>query len=754
MDYTRAYRSFVNSYYLSQGIRSTVGIAVPAILLSQFHLLGPGLLISLGALAVSATDLPGPIQDRIRGMFLSTLCIFLMALATSWLATYPAALAILIFFSCFLFSMIGIFGSRSNSIGLSVLLVMVLVIDRPAPGTQALVSAAWIGAGGCWFAGLSLLLYRLKPYRLAQQALGECIQSTASYLSTRAAFFDRDPDYASNYRLLLELQGDLHAKQELIRELLFRSRQFVKESTLKSRILVMIFLDIVDLFERTMSSQQDLVALHRIFDESGILLSFKSAILDIAKELDAIGLAVKSGKQSPENPEPASRVQALENEFLSLRDKLRNAENLEEFIMLRRVLENVQDLAGRLQSLKGYTGYDQSLGKKFRSGIDYEQFITPRETGWPLFAGNLNFSSNMFRHALRVSVATILGYWVSRFFPVGHSYWILLTIVVILKPAYSLTKQRNYQRLIGTVLGAVIAILLILTFPNRSVLLGIMLLLMIGTYSFLRIQYLVSVLCMTPFILILFHLLTPHDFRSVAMDRLVDTGIGSGIAFLASMLLVPAWEQAQIRDYMIRVLEANSHYLGATREIFTLGMADPTAYKLSRKNAYVSLANLSDAFNRMLSEPRSKQKNIQHLHPFVVLNHMLTSHIATLSYFAQKAQPWEWKDLYLPIIENIRAGISRAEGILQGDSTERLEPVIGPELRKLLADANQLSARRREELRQGRWEGEAKKALAEIRPIADQFQFMARIAGDLERKCLEMTEAERNPSQPPRNGQT
>ncbi len=34
-----------------------------------------------------------------------------------------------------------------------------------------------------------------------------------------------------------------------------------------------------------------------------------------------------------------------------------------------------------------------------------------------------------------------------------------------------------------------------------------------------------------------------------------------------------------------------------------------TQYKLSRKEAYVALANISDALNRMTAEPKSKQKN-------------------------------------------------------------------------------------------------------------------------------------------------
>jgi uncharacterized membrane protein YccC len=40
--------------------------------------------------------------------------------------------------------------------------------------------------------------------------------------------------------------------------------------------------------------------------------------------------------------------------------------------------------------------------------------------------------------------------------PFGRGYWILLTVIIILKPGYSLSKQRNIQRLIGTLVGVAI----------------------------------------------------------------------------------------------------------------------------------------------------------------------------------------------------------------------------------------------------------------------------------------------------------
>jgi hypothetical protein len=56
-----------------------------------------------------------------------------------------------------------------------------------------------------------------------------------------------------------------------------------------------------------------------------------------------------------------------------------------------------------------------------------------------------------------------------------------------------------------------------------------------------------------------------------------------------------------------------------------------TEYKLARKEVHISSANLSAAFQRMLSEPKSKQKNKNEVHQFVVLNHTVFSNIATIA---------------------------------------------------------------------------------------------------------------------------
>jgi uncharacterized membrane protein YccC len=223
----------------------------------------------------------------------------------------------------------------------------------------------------------------------------------------------------------------------------------------------MMFTDSVDLFERIMTSYYDYKALHDTFNEDGILEEYRQLILELANELDEIGIAVKSGTTSAETGLLSAHISSITDFFNTLRDNKRTAENLDSFISMRHILNSIIDIAARIHTLHLYTAYDKELSKKKTGPSDYDKFITHQTIDWKLLQDNFSFASNTFRHAVRISIATLVGFIISLLLPVGHSYWILLTIIVILKPTYSLTKKRNYERLTGTILGAAIGLVLL-----------------------------------------------------------------------------------------------------------------------------------------------------------------------------------------------------------------------------------------------------------------------------------------------------
>jgi uncharacterized membrane protein YccC len=710
MDYVREYKRFINGHYLSGAVRITVGITLPAILLGYLHNLSTGIVVSIGAMCVANTDNPGPIHHRRNGMIACVLIIFFVSLLTGLASGSPVLMGLLVLLFCFLFSMMGIYGSRASSIGVNALLVMILSLERHLQGWDVLTHALDVLAGGLWYTALSLLLYSFRPYKLVQQALGDCIHATAGYLRIKASFYSRRVDYDKSYRQLLESQVAIQEKQDLLRELIFKSRKIVKESTRTGRILMMIFLDSVDLLERIMTAQQDYRLLHRQFDNSQLMEQCRVLILDLAMELDEIGLAVMSGKPSADRPALTARIGRIRTTLTT--------NYVEGVADLSNILDSIQDIDDRLRILQGHTAYDRKPGRNTPSALEYGEFVAHQDMDRKLIFDNLTLKSNIFRHSLRVSAATIAGYIISRFLPFGHGYWIMLTVIVILKPMYSLTKKRNIERLLGTLAGALAGFLLIYFVSDRTVLFVMMILFMIGTYVFLRVNYLVCVTLMTPYVLLLFHLLYPVNFRAIITDRVIDTLIGSGLSFLASFFIIPTWEHERIIDDMTAALKANADYFRDVAGAFLGRPATVQQYKLSRKQAFVALANLSDAFGRMMSEPRRQQKKITELHQFVVASQMLTSHIATLAYY-EKPLALSFADpSYRPVVDTIAGCLDAAAGILEAG-----------------ADAGTIAGQVKVSMpiRTGE--------LLRFKPVHDQFGFIAKIAGDITRLCLVLHEA-------------
>ncbi len=396
-------------------------------------------------------------------------------------------------------------------------------------------------------------------------------------------------------------------------------------------------------------------------------------------------------------------------------------------------------MAKRVHTLHLYTTYEIKQPNN-SSEAEYEKFITHTVIDIKLIRDNLTLQSNTFRHAVRLSIAALCGYIVSIFLPVGHGYWILLTIIVILKPAYSLSKQRNYQRLMGTIAGALFGLIILYFIKDNNVLLALMLFLMVITYSLFRTNYLVSIFFMTPYIMLLFHLLFGANTKNILVDRVTDTAIGSVIAFFANIFLIPAWEKDQIKNYMARALEANILYFKNIAAAFTGTTIGTTEYKLKRKNAFISLANLSDAFSRMLQEPKNKQANAKLIYQFVTLNHMLTSHIATLSYYTEPLAKKYSSEEFHPVVNNLLQRFEQAESILLNKS---VTTIVTDERNNFLdKKVNGLMEKRKIELQQGLTETDTRRTLSELKSIADQFNFIAKISIDIKKVCGQLASNE------------
>ncbi|MBC6990804.1 FUSC family membrane protein [Hymenobacter sp. BT491] len=622
---TRKIQYFLFSQDFSDGLRITLSVLIPALLFAQFGQLETGLTLSEGALCVSIIDTPGPVLHKRNGMLLGNLCIFVVALLTGFARLHVVTMGLEVLALSFLFTMVQVYGNRASALGSAALLIMILTMDKPLEAPQVLTHALLVLAGGVWYMLLALAFFEVRPYRPAQQALGECIHAIAQFMKVKAAFYRTDTDLEEDYRRLVAQQVIVNEKQDAVREVLFKSRQVIKESTNTSRRLVLTFVDVVDLYEHITATYYDYAALRERFGRSGVLDDVAELIQVMANELDHIGVAIQSNRPYKTQINLSTPLERFKARIDATADE--DGNNL----VLKKILINLRNLTQRVNDILNYFNAKEVAKEIGSYDLEYSRFVSHQDYSPKVLADNFTFSSAVFRHSIRMVLACGVGFLVAKLLFAGHhSYWIVMTVAYMLKPAFSFTKQRNYERVIGTLGGGAIAIFFLVLVHDKTVQFIVLLFFMVMAYSFQRKNYIVYVTFMTPFILILFSFLGV-GYLTIAEERVKDTVIGCVIAFAAGYLLFPKWESEHLTDFMRDVIRANVKYLQKLAETLAGKSIHITDYKLARKEVYVSSANLAAAFQRMLSEPKSKQRNSKEVHQFVVLNHILSSNIATIT---------------------------------------------------------------------------------------------------------------------------
>jgi uncharacterized membrane protein YccC len=614
---------FLSSRHVSDALLITAGILIPSVLLAHYNLFEKGAILSLGALCVGVTDIRGPVREKYRGMLSCSVIIFLVALVTGYagVSIYLESLEVVVF--CFFFSMFIIYGNRAAAIGTTALMVMITELYKHPPLSEIPVTAALLLAGGLWYSLLSFLFYKIRPYRQIQQVMGEGILEITKSLRIKAKLYDNSIDQTESLNELVFQQIKTNEKQDDIRQILFSSPWVVKAPTLAGRIFAKTFTELMDLYSLIINTTY-YDAIRKRFATTSVLPLVATIYEKIADNLQNIGHNVQS------NLEPKPWI-SLDHEFLLLRqaiDDVTKNTNENTFI-LKKTLVTLRTIEQHVKAMLSYFQPMPPAEVTKEQSLQYALFIDSRPIGARAFLDNLTLDSSIFRYALRVAIVAFVAFAGTNLISgSSHSYWILFTVVFILKPAFSLTKQRNYQRTLGTLAGGLISYFLLVYIHNNSAIFILLMIFMVVAYTFMRINYMVFVIFMTCYILLMFKLLGTGSINLVG-ERVVDTLIGAAITFIAIYFVFPNWEFRQIRVYMGNMLKANAGYLIVLADYFSGKGTSVNNYKLARKEAYASFANLVASFHRMTGEPKSKQRSVEEIQRFINLNHQLVSLITS-----------------------------------------------------------------------------------------------------------------------------
>lgn len=664
---------FADNTNFTNAIKVTVASAIPVFVLSQFGLFQIGFAIALGALLTYPSDIPSNLKHKINGVLIAALIVaganlFINALHPFPFILYPAS-ALLLFF----LSMISVYGHRANMVSFSGLLSVSLAFGHLHTGWEMLQNSGLIFLGGVFYLLVSLVFHFLRPHRYLTLQMATCIKLTSKYLKLRGDLWDADADRAQIIEKQLHLQVELNIIHENIREILIRNRPDSGSSN-QNRKMLLVFISLVEIMELAVATSFDHNKLNEKFNaHPKVLSTYQSLAYNLAAALKKLSKTVESSKKYISQHELLKELERLE---IVIGDYENTTGDSDGVWMLTNMLLYGEKQIEKIKVVE--RAFTNAVSKQDFKGRDrdLEKYLTPLYYPWRTFRENLSPSSTIFRHSLRLTITILIGFLIGGLFPLQNIYWILLTIVVIMRPGYGLTKQRSWQRIFGTILGGLIAFGIISVIPNHTFIGAFAVISMVLGFTFTSINYKIGATFVTMYVVFIYALLSP-DIANVIQFRIIDTLVGAGLAFLTNYFFWPSWEFLSTPVHLKKSIEANRNYLSEISQFYNEKGSVTTAYRVSRKNAFIEIGNLMSSFQRMSQEPKSKQKQLPKVYELVVLNHTLLSSAASLGTYIQSHKTTSASEAFNVVVNTVIRNLDYAINLLS-DNPDLIHKTLIP----------------------------------------------------------------------------
>ncbi|MCX2679561.1 FUSC family protein [Galbibacter sp. EGI 63066] len=722
---------FFKSYRFTKGLLISTA-AFSAITFCYFFLnmvIGAGM--AFGVLLASTSDIPGRKKHHIYGVLIAILLAVVSFVCIQFTLTnlyllFPT-LIILVFFN----SYISVYGFRASLIAFSGLLAISLSFAKPQSGIDILYNVLYIIGGGLWYLLFSSLFESMRTKQYSDELLTECIQLTAEYLNTRvASLSSKDRESALNRQL--SLQNEINEKHETLRSMLLHKRQ--RSGSMKyQRQQLLIFIELVDILEFAVANAVN----YKKFDKSSAL--FQETTLQIASSMQAVtnrlsdfSEYIMTHKRIPEDNELNTQLRSSLNAIEQFKSQIDIKEKREEVLLLRNLYDYTERQLQKVITLERIINNNLINEITILKRADRNKFITSQDYSFKVFRENLTLKSPIFKHSLRLVVTVLIGYGIGTVFSLQNTYWILLTVMVIMRPGYVLTKERSRQRMIGTLIGGAIALGVVLITNQLLVYIIITFIAMTLAFTFIQQNYKASAVFITLTIIFVYAMLSPNAFE-IIQYRMVDTLIGAGLASITNLLLWPAWESQQISELILEAAQTNRRYLHQVNVMYHNKSTDKLPYKISRKNAFIAIGNLHAGFQRMTQEPKSKQQNLNSLYEIVVTQNTLLSATASLGTYIQIHPTTDASAYFDTFMTSIDNELAHCEAILSRTKPKLKET---PDLKEAKAYLHhvfdQLSTQRNLEIDTGQEiNTELREHMKEVRIISEQLEWLYSLSKNL-----------------------
>ncbi|MCX8617748.1 TIGR01666 family membrane protein [Gilliamella sp. B2923] len=580
--------------------------------------------LTLGVVAAGLSEIDTRLLSRCINIVLTLACFAIATFSVELLFDFPLLFIIGLVCSTFIFIMLGSLGQRYGVIAFGSLLIAAYTMLGHNLFNDNYTLPCFLLLGALWYNVVALIESIIQPIRTTQQTLTDCFIKLAQYLDAKAAMFDPDEtDRFSKQTLeLTESNNQLIAVFNQAKRSLFNRLKSYRGQSYIRKMLSYYFVA-QDIHERASSSHGDYQALSKQFKHSDILFRFARILNLQAKACAKLALSIKLNQTYQHDPLFARYFAYLE-EAINQYQANNHSHSL--------LIKSLQNLLQNLQSidlLLANIDTEQHLSKEQENNQLVDEELTSFYDFFAKIKHNLTIKSALFRHAIRMSVVLFVGYMVIAFSHLSHGYWIILTSLFVCQPNYSTTKYRLKLRVLGTILGIIVGIPLTYLFPTVEA--QLILIILTGWLFFLfkNSQYAYATAFITLLVFFSFSLIGESSIE-VAVSRIIATLIGCFIAWFAVSFIWPDWKFRNLSKLVDRVCHDDSHYLALIGHQYLTGKSNDPQYRVARRAAHDSNADLSSLISLMTKEPHMNPAVIDSGFRLLTLNHTLISYLSTL----------------------------------------------------------------------------------------------------------------------------
>ena len=654
-------RYFKNIYFIKAFLVALAMLIPVLVSIYFFDSSEIGFSIALGAIFCAPSDVPGSLKHKFFGILASVILTFIVTLLIGSFSSYLVLIPLLIVL-VFSISYISVFGFRASLISFAGLVSLVLAFAHQSTGISVLEHSLFIALGGIWFLLLTVLTEFALPKAQADYLFVELLEKTAEFIKIRGKLLVKVDDRSELLEENFKLQVSINELHETIREVILDKKLSAVFSN-RTRRKQLIFSKIIEIYELAISNTIDYNKFDDLFKEHPEKIDeFKLLIFEISERLNHVSKVILKEEKLTFKNNFKVVLKKIENHIEIYKVTIGLPEAREGIIFLLNYKsyqeKQIRNLLDIIRILDNYSKND-----KIRAIKDAEQFLTPQDYDVKKLKANFSFKSPIFRHSLRLTLTMLIGFIIGYAIELQQPYWILLTVVVIMRPSYGLTKERTKNRVVGTLIGATIGVGIVFLTQNPIIYGVIAAVSLVIGFSLVKQNYRNAAVFITLYVIFMYSLIHPN-ILTVIKFRVFDTLIGSLLAFVANYFFWPAWESKNIKEFFSISIEGFTAFLKHIDLLYHKKGEVSTAYSLARKEAFLQVGNLNAAYQRLAQEPKSKQENIGTIYELMTIFNTYLSALSSLGMYIRTNETGPVPKQFEVYIKHILSNLTIAVTIL------------------------------------------------------------------------------------------